>query len=353
MVRARRDLTALGRATVLEALLALGLVLRLGEGAWAQPAPEEQAPRAEQEVPPAEPITPPRALRVPEVLLPEGQALSGPVEVLLSIDADGHVTQAELERSHGTELDALLLDAARTIRFEPAMKGSRPVPSRIRFRFEVEPAAESTLEPGASSPTEADATHPENAAVPAEGGPSDEGMRDQVTLEEESPGDAFGATARVDRPQPGAASRVKLRGRELTMIPGTFGEPLRVVATLPGVLRSPFGLGFFLVRGASFQNTGFFVDGFQVPLLYHLGAGPAILSARLVDQLDFYPGGFPVSFGHYTAGVISLRTAPPPTDRFRVEFELDLLRASALAIVPIGKPDNLGPAHCCVRQQHK
>lgn len=118
------------------------------------------------------------------------------------------------------------------------------------------------------------------------------------------------------------------------MVPGTFGEPLRVVATLPGVLRSPFGLGFFLVRGASFQNTGFFVDGFAVPLLYHLGAGPAIISSRLVDQLDFYPGGYPVRFGQFSAGIISLRTAPPPADRLHLEAEVDLLRASALAIIP-------------------
>ena len=109
---------------------------------------------------------------------------------------------------------------------------------------------------------------------------------------------------------------------------------VNVVATLPGVVRSPFGLGFFLVRGASFQNTGFFVDGFAVPLLYHLGAGPAIISSRLVEQLDFYPGGYPVRFGQYSAGIISLRTAPPPADRLHLEAEVDLLRASALAILP-------------------
>jgi hypothetical protein len=150
---------------------------------------------------------------------------------------------------------------------------------------------------------------------------------------------SFGATARVERHAPGAASQVRLRGNELTAVPGTFGEPLRVVATLPGVAHTPYGLGFFLVRGASFQNTGFLVDGFPVPLLYHLGAGPAILSSRLVSQLDFYPGGYPVAFGRYSAGIVALRTQPPPTDRVQLELELDLLRASALTIVPYGDGD--------------
>jgi hypothetical protein len=160
----------------------------------------------------------------------------------------------------------------------------------------------------------------------------------------------LGATARVRRPPPGAVSRVELRGPELTQIPGTFGEPLRVPATLPGVAHSPFGVGFFLVRGASFQNTGFMVDGFQVPLLYHLGAGPAILSSRLVDQLDFYPGGYPVSMGRFTGGVIALRTKPPPTDRLQLELEVDALRASALAIIPL--PDARGSVAVAIRRSY-
>jgi hypothetical protein len=99
-------------------------------------------------------------------------------------------------------------------------------------------------------------------------------------------------------------------------------------------VRSPFGLGFFLVRGAAFQNTGFFVDGFPVPLLYHLGAGPAVISSRLVSRLDFYPGGYPATFGRYSAGLISVQTAPPQTDRIRGELEVDLFRASALLVIP-------------------
>jgi outer membrane receptor protein involved in Fe transport len=144
----------------------------------------------------------------------------------------------------------------------------------------------------------------------------------------------FGATARVERPDPGAATRITLTAEELTTVPGTFGEPLRVVATLPGVVRTPFGLGFFFVRGASFENTGFFVDGFPVPLLYHLGAGPAVLSSRLVRQLDFYPGGYPARFGRFSAGVIALETAAPEVESTHLELEVDLLKASALAIVP-------------------
>ena len=42
-------------------------------------------------------------------------------------------------------------------------------------------------------------------------------------------------------------SRVTLKGKEMTQIPGTFGDPFRVIQTLPGVASAvsllPFPIG--------------------------------------------------------------------------------------------------------------
>ncbi|MDD9938701.1 MAG: TonB-dependent receptor, partial [Myxococcales bacterium] len=225
------------------------------------------------------------------------------------------------------DVEAAILAAVEKLRFAPATRAGKPIPARIRFRFAIavtEPETES--ESDTATETETASATETAAESESETGVVDEEQDEEVVMR---------AEAVVDRPAPGAATQVRLRAEELTVVPGTFGEPLRVVATLPGVARTPFGLGFFAVRGASLQNTGFLVDGFPVPLLYHLGAGPAIISSRLVERLDFYPGGYPLAFGRYNAGIISLGTAPPPTDRFQLEFEVDLLRASALTIVPI------------------
>lgn len=280
-------------------------------------------------------LTPPRLATPADLTLPEGAAVDGPIDVVLTLDSTGLVTEVTLTESYGEALDSVIIEAASALRFEPARRGEQPIAAKVRFQFEVAPPMPPATGPPATgtgpAPPSPDLT------VPA---PAPQDLETLETFDEERA--SIGATARVDKPAPGAATRVRLRGRELTMVPGTFGEPLRVVATLPGVARSPFGLGFFLVRGAAFQNTGFMVDGFQVPLLYHLGAGPAIISSRLVDQLDFYPGGYPVSFGRFNAGIISLRTAPPPADRFQLELEVDLLRASGLVIVPIGDQDGAG-----------
>lgn len=305
-------------------LRSLAIVTVVCIGAFAAIAHAQQAESS---------VTPPRLLTPAELAWPRDQPPpTAAIDVLLTVDADGLAKDVELPVSYGNAADQAIRDAAANLKFEPAARAGTPVEARIRLQFAVPPPASEEpvpIVPPGGPPTAAAPQTPQ----PSDQAPTPPPSAAAAAASPESEA-AFGARARVDKPQAGAASQVKLRGKELTMVPGTFGEPLRVVATLPGVLRSPFGLGFFLVRGASFQNTGFFVDGFAVPLLYHLGAGPAIISSRLVDQLDFYPGGYPVRFGQFSAGIISLRTAPPPTDRLQLQAEVDLLRASALAIIP-------------------
>lgn len=279
----------------------------------------------------------PRLIEAPEVSLPDDGSVPPDASVRLefTVDVDGHVQDVTVVESLRPDLDAQVLDAARRMVFHPAERGGVNVPARMRFRFRLRPTAarERSLIPpnpytdddrstAGVAPTATD--HTETTVGPAA----------PVAPTPEPTEDVAGEATIRARRQPGAATVMTLRGEELTTVPGTLGEPTRVVATMPGVARTPFGLGFFVVRGASFENTGFFIDGFPVPLLYHFGAGPAVISSRLVGQLDFYPGGYPLQYGRFSAGVISLDTRPPPTDRPFLEFSVDVLKASAMAVVP-------------------
>ena len=60
-------------------------------------------------------------------------------------------------------------------------------------------------------------------------------------------------------------TKLTLSKVELTTVPGTLGDPLRVVQSLPGVARAPFGLGLLIVRGANPTDTGAFIDTLNVP----------------------------------------------------------------------------------------
>lgn len=137
--------------------------------------------------------------------------------------------------------------------------------------------------------------------------------------------------AKPDRAQTGIVS---LEAEEIHNVPGTFGDPFRAVMLLPGVA-SPFsGLGYPVVRGEAPGSTGTFIDDIRVPLLYHLGFGPAVVHPMYIAALDFHAGGFPAQFGRFTAGLIRARTPDPPEERQSMA-EVDLFKFSGFHTQPI------------------
>jgi hypothetical protein len=125
--------------------------------------------------------------------------------------------------------------------------------------------------------------------------------------------------------------RFQLRDEELHQAPGTLGDPFRVIGLLPGVAAPITLLPIYVIRGASPGTNGFFLDGMRVPQLFHFVVGGGVIHPRLVDKLDFYPGAYDVSFGHYAGGIIDSETRPGRADApAHGEIELKLYDLSAL-----------------------
>ncbi len=130
-------------------------------------------------------------------------------------------------------------------------------------------------------------------------------------------------------------SRVTLRGAEIQQVPGTFGDPFRVVATLPGVSSIMSLLPLPVVRGASPGSTGFLIDGTRVPLLFHLLSGPSVIHPAFIDEVRFYPGGAPVLYGGYTAGIIDGRTRRARQGERMADVDVNFLQAGGLVRTPV------------------
>lgn len=139
----------------------------------------------------------------------------------------------------------------------------------------------------------------------------------------------------VGRKERTEVARTTLRGRDLTQVPGTFGDPFRVIGALPGVSSMMSLLPFPIVRGSSPGNTGFLIDGVRVPLLFHLLAGPSVIHPELMDAIEFSPGGFPAEYGGYTGGIVDGKTRAAGPDERRIEVDLNLLQAGALLRRPL------------------
>ncbi|MDB4962094.1 MAG: TonB family protein [Myxococcales bacterium] len=132
-------------------------------------------------------------------------------------------------------------------------------------------------------------------------------------------------------------TRRTLQRQQLTSIPGTFGDPIRVIQTLPGMNRAPFGLGLLLVRGSNPDDTGIYVDGHEVPALFHFLGGPSIFNVEMLESIDLYPGGFPARFGRKHGGAVALELRPTKSDGVHGAAKVDFIDAGGYVRAPITK----------------
>jgi len=130
--------------------------------------------------------------------------------------------------------------------------------------------------------------------------------------------------------------RRTITAEELRTLPGTMGDPLRAISNLPGAVRTPLDAGWLLVRGGDPRDTGVYIDGARVPLIYHLGGFTSVVHPAFVDRVDFYPGGQSARYGRATAGAVDLLTRPRPA-KLEARAGANIVLASAYAAVPIGE----------------
>src|SRR5690242_1062266 len=111
--------------------LGLGLPMISASTAWAQAPPpaEVKPPVVMQHV---DAVYPPSAL---------SERKHADVVLAVTVDADGHVSKVDVLESGGADLDEAATIAARQWTFVPAMRGDKPVASRIKVPFHFAPPA--------------------------------------------------------------------------------------------------------------------------------------------------------------------------------------------------------------------
>jgi len=121
---------------------------------------------------------------------------------------------------------------------------------------------------------------------------------------------------------------------EIRNLPGAGNDALRALQSLPGVARTPFGLGGLALRGTAPRDTKVYLDGIEVPLLYHFGGLASFLPTAAVDDLTLEPGGSSVRYGRGLGGVATVTSRTGRRDRWRVGGELSLIHAASIAEGP-------------------
>jgi len=311
----------------------------------------------------------------PEPLL--AQQLAGTVKLELVVDEGGQVESVRLAEPSHPLFDQAAMEAARKLRFQPARQDGRPVPVRMDFFYHFvppppfplaerlgvltgivrskgnrRPIAGARVESkrlGRGDETDADgvfrlqltagADSIEVAAAGFKTGRFPEEIRTGESIEvvyslEPERVDPYETIVHAERDR-SEVSRVTLRNQELREVPGTMGDPFRVVMLLPGVASILSGVAYPVVRGSQPASTGYFIDGIRVPVLFHLFLGPAVVHPDFIDAIDFYPGAPPPQFGRLMGGVINGRVSRPHDDRFHATAYADLINAGLFTEYPI------------------
>jgi hypothetical protein len=130
-------------------------------------------------------------------------------------------------------------------------------------------------------------------------------------------------------------AKVSLSRDEVKRVPGTFGDPIRVIENLPGLARAPFAGGALIVRGANPQDSGTYFDGVEIPLLYHFGGLTSVVNPEFLEDIAFYPGGFGAYYGRATAGIVDVSSRKLKLRGCRGYGEVDLLDAGFFFACPV------------------
>jgi TonB family protein len=292
----------------------------------------------------------------------------------VDIGADGSVTDVQISQPAGHGFDEAAVAALRQFRFTPAEIDGKPAPVRIQYAYHFvvpEPPkapplnfkgvviARDTQEPlpGASVLVET-APNPLSTLTDAKGQfqlrgvpPGTFGVRvkaegyDRYQVQEtfkegvqtqvryfvrKSVSSPLEVVVRGKRERQ-EVTEVALQREEILRIPGSNGDAFRVLQNLPGVARAPFGLGALVVRGGKSWDTRVYVDGVQVPQLFHFGGLYATFNSELLESLDFLPGSFGVDYGRGIGGLVRAQTRTPgQMEGGHGHFDLNLVDVSGL-----------------------
>lgn len=136
---------------------------------------------------------------------------------------------------------------------------------------------------------------------------------------------------------------------EVYRLPGTFYDPARLVALLPGVVQTNDQANHLSVRGNTPNANLWRLNGLAIVNPNHTanagtfydfptlsGGGVNAISAQMLDNSGFLAGGLPVEYGFATGGTFDLRLRPGSKTKQKYQAQAGFIGFDLMAEGPIG-----------------
>ena len=140
----------------------------------------------------------------------------------------------------------------------------------------------------------------------------------------------------------------KLDAAQARHYAGSGDDPVLAALNLPGVARSPGGLGLLTLRGGNPGQTGVYLDGHPVPRAFHVIPIASVLSPSMSDRVELSPGNYGPGFGSFSGGMIHVFSRAGEREGIHGQAHVDLFDLGVTAEGPVGP----GSAHFGIRRSH-
>jgi TonB family protein len=307
------------------------------------------------------------------------------VTLELDVDAAGGVEAARVAAGAGEPFDSAALAAARRFEFEPGrLTTGEAVPVTVTFLLRITaPPARPLAEPPGPAPVRLAGRLLERGTRRPLGGVTvaarsgDETLARETTgpdgrflltvpatgfrlvalptgherldaLVEAKPGEERDETFYLESTGTGSETVVRaspvrreitrqvIPAAEIAKVAGTQGDTLKAVLNLPGVARTSFGGGDLILRGSSPEDTRVFLEGQELPILYHFGGLRSTIAPRFLESVEFVPGNFSADYGRAIGGIIEVKLRDPAEDLLRGQAQVSFYDAGVALEGPLG-----------------
>lgn len=134
--------------------------------------------------------------------------------------------------------------------------------------------------------------------------------------------------------------------KEIKNIPGSFGDVIRTISSLPGIARTDPFRNDLIVRGGGPSENLFLLDDIPVPNINHYGnqgstGGPvSFVDIDFVNSVFFSSGGFSAQYGDKLSSVTNINFRDGNTERLHEKALVSLSGFGLSAEGPISKNSN-------------
>jgi TonB family protein len=261
---------------------------------------------------------PPKLLTFNRPEYPGGETRSAEVVLAITLGIDGRIRDVSVLQSGGARFDTAAVEAAWRLLFEPGQANGRPTAVKIRTSYFFHPPLAPTRP---TTPT---------GSVPA-GIPAPAGVSPQNVV-------VHGVPRRHD------GTDVTVSAAEASKVAGTQGDPIKVLENLPGLARPSFGSGQLIVWGSAPTETRTYVDGVEIPALFHGNELRSTVNGDLVRDVTLTPGAYGADYGRAIGGMVRVETKDLPPSGVHGYASADTLDGSGMVTAAIGDRVRVGAA---------